>query len=152
MSDRKAARQARRAKRKQDRQERKAKLKALVTAAENAKFTVDLDSDPPHKFITVLHEVWPVLEPVLDYVESMKITGDKTDEVIAAIIALGNQIKEGGTEDTQNKFVVEFNKVWKYVNMCLGVLKAVVNDKADEVIDDIIDVGDWLTANDGEAS
>lgn len=147
MTDTRAERKARRVARKANRQERKQKLKALVSAAENAKFTFDLDSNPPPKFETVFGEVWPVLEPALAYLESTKMTGEKTDKALADIIALGNQIKNGASQEEQNKFVQDFNKVWKYLNIGLGVLKAVVNDKADAVIDDIIDVGDWLSGN-----
>lgn len=147
MSDKKAARQARRAARRAGRADRRTKLKAIETAAENAKFTVDLDSDPPPKFITVFDEVWPVLEPVLAYLESLKVTGPKSDAVLADVIASGNQIKNGASEAEQNKFVQDLDKVWKYVNMGLGILKAAVGDKADAVIDDIIDVGDWLTGS-----
>ncbi len=151
MSTKSAARKARRAARKTERSARKAKLSALVSAAEHATFTVDLDASPPPKFIQVFDEVWPVLEPALAYVESLKITGDKSDQALEALIALGNQVKNGASETEQNKFVADLDKVWRYVNMGLGVLKVVVNDKADATIDDIIDIGDWLTGNESDA-
>lgn len=142
--ERKRKRQERRQERKELSLEVKEKWQAVKNAIESSNIAIDLDTEP--KFVDTFNKVWPVLRPVLDYAKAARITGEKADKKIQAIIELGDRISTGkASKDEQGNLGKTLDKVWKKVRIALSIAVAFTNEKIDKVLNDIIDIGDWIT-------
>lgn len=145
--ERKALRKARRQARKEDKKLKRQKFNEIVQAASTIDLKFDLDTDDP-QFVDAFNEIWPVLKPSLEFASLSRITGPKVDKTIDSIVDIGHRISTGDASgDDEAKFINYLDTVWGYVNTALGILKTFTNDKTDEVIDKIIEVGDWITDN-----
>jgi hypothetical protein len=145
--ERKAQRKARRQARKEDRKLKRQKFNEIVEAASTLDLKFDLDTDDP-EFVDAFNEIWPVLKPSLEFASISRITGPKADKTIDTIIDLGHRISTGNaSRDDEAKFIQSLDTVWSFVNTALGILKTFTNDKTDQVIDQVIEIGDWITDN-----
>lgn len=145
--ERKALRKAKRQARKEDKKLKRQKFNEIIEAASSIDLKFDLDTDDP-KFVDAFNEIWPVLKPSLEFASLSRITGPKTDKTINTVVDIGHRISTGeASEDEEAKFIQYLDNVWGYVDTALGILKTFTNDKTDEVIDKVIEVGDWITDN-----
>ena len=144
-AEKKALRKQNRELRKTLRKEKKIKFRAIVEAAAKTSITVDLDETEP-KFIEVFNQVWPILKPVLEYAELVRITGQGADKVIRTVIDLGERISSGTASDAeQTAFIGTLDTIWNPVKTVLGIIVTFTDDKVDKIINDIIEIGDWIT-------
>ena len=144
-AERKAARKQNRELRKTLRKERKTKFKAIVDAAGSVNINIDLDAAEP-KFADAFNQVWPLLKPILEYAELVRITGTGADKVIRTVIDLGERISTGtASSGEQSAFISTLDNIWNPVKAVLGIIVTFTNDKVDKIINDIIEIGDWMT-------
>ncbi len=144
-SEHKALRKQNRDLRKKQRKEKKTKFKAIVEAAGKTIISIDLDGSEP-KFADAFNQIWPLLKPVLEYAELVKITGAGADKVIRTVIDLGERISTGeASPEEVSNFVGALDAIWNPVKTVLGIIVTFTNDKVDKIINDIIDIGDWIT-------
>lgn len=144
-AERKAARRQNRELRKTLRKERKTKFKEIVNAAGSVSINIDLDAAEP-KFADAFNQVWPLLKPILEYAELVKITGPGADKVIRTVIELGERISTGtASPGEESAFISKLDNIWNPVKTVLGIIVTFTNDKVDKIINDIIEIGDWMT-------
>jgi len=144
-AEQKAARKQNREMRKSLRRARKTKFKAIVDAAGSVNINFDLDAAEP-KFADAFNQVWPLLKPILEYTELVRITGTGADKVIRTVIELGARISTGtASPGEESAFISTLDNIWNPVKTVLGIIVTFTNDKVDKIINDIIDIGDWMT-------
>ena len=144
-AEQKAARKENREIRKSLRKARKTKFRAIVEAAGKTNITIDLDAGEP-KFVDVFNQIWPVLKPILEYAEIVKFTGAGIDKVIRTVIDLGERISTGAaSEGEKTAFISTLDTIWSPVKMALGIIVTFTDDHIDKIINDIIEIGDWIT-------
>ena len=144
-AERKAIRKENREIRKKQRKEKKAKFNAIIDAVGNNKITIDLDQAEP-TFVVAFNQAWPILKPILEYAELVKITGAGADKVLRTVIDLGNRLSAGqASAGEQSAFISTLDTIWQPVKTVLGILVTFTDDKVDKVINDIIEIGDWIT-------
>jgi hypothetical protein len=132
----KAKRQERRNKRKDKLEELVAKVSAVPSMPEN---------DPP--YAEAFKDYWPTVRSVLDYVKFAKITGKKIDAKIQTVIELGDDIN---TDSDTSAFRDKIEGVWKPArNILLGITVLNKDDKRDDQIDKMIEIGDYISGYDG---
>ncbi len=145
--EKRALRKAKRAERKKLKKLRKEKFNELVSAASKAKLKFDPEDDLL-KFMDIFSQVWPVLKPGLEYAQLIKITGPKTDKILRTVIDLGQRIFTGDAgEEEQTRFLTYLDSIWDVVEKVLEILKTFTNEKTDDVIDQVIEIGEWITDN-----
>lgn len=92
---------------------------------------------------------WPAMEAVLDFIATLKITGEKFDKVIYRIIAIGSKMEDGSASVQEGEeFIEKMQHIWKLVRKLATLVTLLTDDKTDEVIEKIIAVGDWITSID----
>jgi hypothetical protein len=144
-AEQKALRKQNRALRKKLRKEKKIKFNEIVEAAGSANITIDLDAAEP-KLVDAFNQIWPILKPVLEYAELVNITGEKVDKVLRTVIDLGNRISTGdASQSEQTVFISTLDTIWNPVKAVLGIIVTFTSDKVDKVINQIIEIGDWIT-------
>jgi hypothetical protein len=143
---RKAKREARRAIKKLRRQ----KFDEIVEAAKVIDFKFDTDTEDPD-FADAFNEIWPVLRPTMEYAELIKLTGPKADKILRNMVDLGHRISTGeASEGEEARFIGYLDSYWGIVDTSLGIVKTFTPDKVDDVIDYILEIGDWLTDNEDD--
>lgn len=131
-------------KRKTFRKLKRKKFKEILKVSET-ELNIDLDNS---EFIAVFNKVWPILKPVLEYAEMLRITRDKVDKIIRTLIEVGDRIYGGNDyEADQSRFIKFFDQIWRYIEIILKIAKTFTNNKTDKVIDDIIEIGEWIANN-----
>ena len=144
-AEKKAIRKQNRVERKKLRKERKGKLKEIIQAASTTNITIDLDGVEP-KFVDAFNQIWPLLKPILEYAELVRITGEGADKVIRTVIDIGERIATGtASPEEQTDFISKLDNIWNPVKTVLGIIVTFTNDKVDKVINHIIEIGDWIT-------
>ena len=137
-------RRKRREERKKMGEEVKAKWQEVRQAIETSQLTIDLDKEP--KFVDAFNKAWPVLRPILDYAKAARVTGEKADKKIQAVIELGDRISTGqASKDEQSNLIKTLDKIWRKVRIALSIAVAFTDEKIDKVMNDIIEIGDWIT-------
>ena len=140
-------RKANRAKRKAARQEKKQKFNELVTAAKNVPDYSDSEFVGSYK--AKFNEIWPLMRAALNFVESLKASGEKMDAAIAEIIVIGDKMKSGTATDAEStQFEEKLGKIWKVVRMLLSAATVLTDDKVDDIIEKVLGIGDWVTGID----
>jgi hypothetical protein len=143
--ERRAIRRQKREMRRMLRKEKKSKFSTIVSVASTMNITIDLDTGEP-KFIEAFNQFWPLLKPILEYAELVKITGPDTDKVIRTVIEIGERISKGTAgPGEESMFIRTLDTIWHPVKTVLGILITFTDDKVDKVINDIIEIGDWIT-------
>lgn len=141
----KKSRKARRIARKAKRSERRDSLKSLIGAISNTQISSlpDDDSNPP-AFTDKFNEIWPVLKPALKFAISLKLTKEGVDKVLEEIISTGEAIAIGGDSSAEGIFIEKFRNSWSNIESILELVQIVTPNKIDKVLDDIIEIGDWI--------
>ena len=125
--------------------ERKSKFKEIVAATRGANISIDLDASEP-KFADAFNQIWPVLKPILEYAELVRITGPEVDKVIRAVIDVGVRISTGNAgPNEQTEFISKLDNIWNPIKTVLGIVVSIANSKVDKVINNVIEIGDWIT-------
>ena len=143
--ERKKLRKQKRDERKEFKKLKKSKFNDIVKAVGKSKIDIDLDKAEP-KFVTAFNQVWPTLKPILEYAELVKLTGVGADKAIRTVIGLGDRISTGTASSAEETaFVGMLDTIWGPVKTVLGILATFTDDKVDEVLNKIIEIGDWIT-------
>lgn len=122
------------------------KFNSIVSATKTMNIQFDPDSGQP-KFVEGFNSIWQILQPALEYAELIRITGPKADAGIRAVIDLGARISTGNaSEQEQTLFIQKYDVIWGFASQALEIIKTFTDDKADEVIDKVIDIGDWMAS------
>jgi len=143
--ERKQLRKQKREERKEFKKLKKGKFNDIVSAVTRSKIDIDLDVTEP-KFVTAFNQVWPILKPILEYAEMVRLTGPGADKAIRIVIDLGERISTGAASDAEESaFIGTLDSVWEPVKTVLGILATFTDDKVDEVLNKIVEIGDWIT-------
>ena len=136
-AEQKVLRKQNRELRKKLRKEKKIKFRAIVEAAAITNISVDLDEGEP-RFADVFNQIWPILKPVLEYAELVRVTGQGADKVIRTVLDLGERISTGTASDgEQTAFISTLDTIWNPVKTVLGIIVTFTDDKVDKIINDI---------------
>jgi hypothetical protein len=135
-------RKQKRALRKQYRKERKEAFEKLIVAL-NAFMDIDLKEKLPYK--DKFKQVWPAVKPTLEFAITLNITGEKFDTPAKQLVLFGDSLfSKAVTDQEAMDFLSDLSEIWDMIEKVLDVLKIVVPDKVDAVIDKIIEIGEWL--------
>jgi len=136
------------AERKKNKALKREKFNQVVAATKNANIQFDPDSDSTQpKFVDGFNSIWLILQPALEYAELIRITGPKVDGIIRTVLDLGERISTGNASpQEQTLFIQKYDAIWGIASQALEIIKTFTDDKADEVIDKVIDIGDWMSA------
>lgn len=135
-------RKQKRALRKQYRKERKEAFEKLVEALK-AFLDINLKEKLPYK--EKFKQVWPAVKPTLEFAVILNITGEKFDKPAKELILLGDSLSgKAITEQEAMDFLADLAEIWDTIESILDVLKIVVPDRVDVIIDKIIEIGEWL--------
>ncbi|HLN74486.1 MAG TPA: hypothetical protein VK205_14435 [Prolixibacteraceae bacterium] len=91
-----------------------------------------------------LGQYWKIAKPILKVIKL--ITPPKIDKAIDEILAIVSKLCSSPTDDEKSELLEKFAKVWGTVKPVLTAAKAITGKKVDLVIDEIIKIGDMLTA------
>ncbi|OFX16713.1 MAG: hypothetical protein A2033_12880 [Bacteroidetes bacterium GWA2_31_9] len=128
--------------RKLERNERKAAFAKLVEALKAVK---DVNLKEGLTFKQKFTQVWPVVKPTLEFAIILKVTGEKFDTAAQKIIIMGNNmIGTEITDEQEIEFLAQLSTYWNIIETALEIVKIGVDDAKDEIIDKIIEVGEWL--------
>jgi nucleosome binding factor SPN SPT16 subunit len=142
----KEERQRAKAERKKNKALKREKFNNVVSATKTINIQFDPDSDKP-KFVDGFNSIWQILKPTLEYAELIRITGPKADAGIRAVLDLGARISTGNaSEQEKTLFIQKYDTIWGFASQALEIIKTFTDDKADEVIDKVIDIGDWMAS------
>lgn len=143
--ERKELRKQKREERKEFKRLRKAKFGDILAAVNYNKIDIDLDQAEP-EFVQAFNQVWPILKPIMEYAELVKLTGPDADKAIRTVIQLGDRISTGNAaEGEEMAFIRILDTIWQNVKVVLGVVLTFTDGNVDIVINKIIEVGDWIT-------
>ncbi len=138
-----------RAERRANRRARKTQRKRLIAAVKNAieNNTITFkpeDGGAEPAFADVFNQIWPILDPALKFTETY--TNDATDAVLQEVWAAGNAIATGGGDADASAFQAKFDQVWDKISFYLELAQTFTNDQTDKVIDEVLDIGDWIAS------
>ena len=116
--------------------------------------TIDFQKDQAQdKF----EQLWPDMRELLLAFRDMKITGKRLDKRIEKVVKLGDLVKSGDQKKLP-KFQSKLDRVWNRMRipLRLSILTAQMFekylgadsdrvDKAENVLSQFIEIGDWLT-------
>ena len=139
---------ANKTKRQERKKLRKEKFDELMTKVKDTPGFPDDGSTPDYaqKFKTY----WPVVKAALVFAESTKITRPKMDLQIQRIILLGDGMADNPVFDPDSEFIIKIRKAWRIMRTILITITAfITNDKNDDKIDKLIEIGDWISGLDG---
>ena len=138
--ERKKRRQERRSARKANRQNRRDKLQALIQMADGIHLP---DDDQVVDAVADFKKYWPFLKAGLQFAESLRITGDKLDNRLQAIVTKGDSLADDPDLATKiNELVTTAEGYWVKTRSILIIATRLTGDKTDEVIDKVIAIGD----------
>jgi hypothetical protein len=133
----KERRQARQAARK----ERRKKINELIDLGGKLK---DLPDDiKKGDFPKVFAQVWPFLRTAFEFIKVLRVTGPQVDHIMDELVAMGNNMIENPNTDP-TLFQQKMNIVWGPTRTILNLITMFTAPKVDNVIDRIIEVGDWV--------
>jgi len=128
--------------RRQYRKERKEAFGMLIEAV-NTFMDIDLKEKLPYK--EKFRQVWPAVKPTIEFAIILNITGEKFDTPARQLVMFGDNLyAKDLTEEEAVEFLDTLGDIWETIESVLEVLKIVVPDKVDAVIDKIIEIGEWL--------
>lgn len=90
-----------------------------------------------------LCQYWQIAKPVLKVTKL--ITPPKVDKAIDEILAIVGKLCSASTEDEKSELVEKFAMVWGTVKPVLVAAKDITGKKVDQVIDEVVKIGDMLT-------
>ncbi|HEY9115140.1 MAG TPA: hypothetical protein VIN10_10605 [Bacteroidales bacterium] len=132
------------AERKKNKALKREKFNQVVSATKTMNIQFDPDAGKP-KFVDWFNSIWQILQPALEYAELIRITGPKADAAIRTVLDLGTRISTGNAnEQEKTLFIQKYDAIWGIASQALEIIKTFTDDKADEVIDKVIDIGDWM--------
>ncbi|NCO53838.1 MAG: hypothetical protein COZ21_09920 [Bacteroidetes bacterium CG_4_10_14_3_um_filter_31_20] len=128
--------------RKSNRATRKDAFNKFIEAVKAFK---DLDLTQSLDYKTKFMKVWPAIKPTLEFALISKFTGQGFDNAAKELITLGDNIyNSGNVEANKTKFITKLTAIWDKIEMALEIIKIVADEKADAIIDKIIEIGEWL--------
>lgn len=90
-----------------------------------------------------LCQYWQIAKPILKVTKL--ITPRKVDKAIDEILVIVGQLCSASTEDEKSELVEKFAIVWEPVKPVLVAAKDITGKKVDQVIDEVVKIGDMLT-------
>lgn len=146
--ERNARRLANKTKRQQRKKLRNEKFNELMVKVKDTPGFPDDGSTPDYaaKFMTY----WPVVKAVFEFAESTRITRPKLDLQIQRIIILGDGMANNPSFNPDSEFILKTQKAWRIMRTILITITTfITNDKNDDKIDKLIEIGDWISGLDG---
>ena len=141
--ERKARRLAKRSERRENRKLRKTKSKAFKAAIARSNISIDIDDKP--EFVEVFNQYWPLARPAFDFAITLRITKDNADDVLNTLIDLGDRISKGeASPEEKSEYIGKLESIWGVIVVGLELLQLVTGKKADDAIDDIIEIGEYI--------
>lgn len=94
----------------------------------------------------IFNELWPFISVSLDFTIVLEVTGKKLDDKLGKILFVGNKIYGSSTPENKDlkDFQEKLSKVWNKIDFALDLAKTFTNDEQDEVIDKILEIGEWI--------
>jgi len=139
---------ANRTKRQERKKLRKEKFDELMTKVKQTPGFPEDGATPD--YVQNFRVYWPVVKAGLVYAEAAKITRPKMDLQIQRIILLGDGMADSPVFDPDSEFVVKTQKAWRIIRTILiAITVFITNEKKDDKIDKLIEIGDWITGLDG---
>ena len=134
-------------KRREQRKMVRAKLENLIDYAQTL---VDLSFEGLNRE-EALKKGWPLLKPGFEIAELSSLTGKKADQVLLNLVEIGDGIVNDTASDEQkSEFYEKFQKKWIFWRGVLNAITLLTNRKIDDIIDNIIDFGDFITGIEDE--
>lgn len=131
--------------RREIRKQRKEKINTLIDLG---KQLPDLPTNiTASNYQEVFKSYWPFLKEAFSFIKAFKITGQKTDATMDELIQLGNAIADNSDTVAQAKFQEKLSGIWSPIRIILNLIMTFSSDKVDDVLDKVIEVGDWITEN-----
>ena len=98
------------------------------------------------------NEIWPAVRAALQFAISLRITREGLDRALERIVLIGDRMADGQqiTDEDSLSFLEKLDRVWGWVRTVLNVAKVFTPNDVDNVIDKIIEVGDWILDQDDE--
>ena len=147
--ERKARRLAKRSERRENKKLRKTKSKAFKAAIARSNINIDIDDKP--EFVEVFNQYWPLARPAFDFAITLKITKENADEVLNTVIDLGDRISSGeASPEEKSEFIGKLESIWGITLLGLELLQLLTGKKADDVIDDIIEIGEYILSKEDD--
>jgi uncharacterized protein YqgC (DUF456 family) len=135
-------RKQRRLLRKQYRKERK---KAFINLISTLKTFQEIDLKEKLPYQEKFKQVWPAVKPTLEFIILLKITRERFDVPARKIVILGDKLSGMDiTEEEALDFLDDLGIIWDIAESALETLKIALGEKADAVIDKIIEIMEWL--------
>jgi len=135
-----------RVERKKNKKLKREKFNQVIAATKDVNIQFDPDTEKP-KFVDGFNSIWQILQPALEYAELIRITGPKADKIIRTVLDLGHRISTGNASDEEQiLFIQKYDAIWGFASQALEIIKTFTDDKADEVIDKVIDIGNWMAS------
>ncbi|MGE0635800.1 MAG: hypothetical protein AB7P01_05120 [Bacteroidia bacterium] len=131
--------------RREMRKQRREKMNTLLDLGKNIPdlpTTITADN-----YQQVFRSYWPFLKEAFSLIKALKITGQKTDDTMDELIKLGISIAENNDGDAKAKFQEKLSGIWSTIKTVFNLIMTFSPDKVDNVIDKIIEVGDWITGD-----
>jgi len=151
--ERKDAIKARRLAKREARRTRKALQKAKWEELKVAVAGVpDMDQLEGTIYEERFKDIWPAVKAALEFAISLKITRERLDNTLAKIVLIGDGMADGQevTDEDSLEFLERLDKVWDWIRTVLSVAKVFTPDNVDDVIDKIIEIGDWILDDDDD--
>lgn len=139
---------ANRTKRQERKKLRKEKFDELMVKVKDTPGFPEDGSTPD--YVEKFKTYWPLVKAALIFAESTKITRPKMDLQIQRIILLGDGMADDPVFDPDSEFIIKAQNAWRIVRTILIAITALItSDKNDDKIDTLIEIGDWITALEG---
>ena len=143
------SKESRRKKKEQRKLNRKERKEAFAKFLEAVTVFKSLDLKEKLAYKEKFNQVWPAIKPTLEFAIILKVTGEGFDSVAKQIVAMGDNLSGKDVSDAEAlAFITKFGAIWANIGSALDIVKAISNDQTDEVIDKIIEIGDWLLDQD----
>lgn len=126
-------------------QNRRERLKEIIEAAKNIPDPNDAGIDNAE---AAVKEYWPKVKPFLEWVEEAKWTRANVDKVLEKVIVIGDQIASNDPNADVDEFTEKLAKIWKVIRVGLSISTVWLDDKQDEAVEKIIQVGNIITGMD----
>jgi hypothetical protein len=99
-------------------------------------------TSPVDEALEHLRQYWQVAKPILK--SAKLITPPKVDKAINEILTIVGKLCSSPGEQEKSELLQRFEKVWRIAKPVLKASKEITGKKADQVIDEVIKIGDLL--------
>jgi hypothetical protein len=125
------------------------KFKKLIKTASEIEWAhLDFNKDNAQDKFS---EIWEDMKKIIEGLIALRVTGNKTDRKLEKLVKLGDQIYEGDFEKFPD-FTKQIRRRWgvsravlNLAIMLTNVIERPRSEKAAEVLEEFIEIGDWIS-------